>query len=56
MSVREQNALPYGGALDGKSTGATARRFTTYERSAMTGLDYAVNRTYSHWWYRRNAI
>jgi RHS repeat-associated protein len=46
MSVQEQNTLPYGNALDGESTGTTARRFTTYERSAMTGLDYAVNRTY----------
>ena len=45
MSVQEQNALPYGSALDGESTGATARRFTTYERSAATGLDYAVNHT-----------
>jgi len=42
----EQVALPFGTALDNESTGATNRRFTSYDRSAMTGLDYAVNRHY----------
>src|SRR5439155_15163001 len=28
------------------ATGATNRRFTTYDRSLNTGLDYAVNRHY----------
>jgi RHS repeat-associated protein len=42
----EQVTLPFGVALNGESSGATNRRFTTYERSAMTGLDYAVNRHY----------
>jgi RHS repeat-associated protein len=45
-SVREQVALPYGTALDSESTGSTSKRFTTYDRSKTTGLDYAVNRTY----------
>lgn len=42
----EQVSLPYGTALGNESTGATNRRFTSYERSATTGLDYAVNRRY----------
>jgi RHS repeat-associated protein len=45
-SVIEQVHLPYGNALDAESTGATKKRFTSYERSASTGLDYAVNRHY----------
>jgi RHS repeat-associated protein len=32
--------------LSAESTGATNRRFTTYDRSLNTGLDYAVNRHY----------
>lgn len=42
----EQAHLPFGAALNAESTGATNRRFTTYDRSAVTGLDYAVNRHY----------
>jgi RHS repeat-associated protein len=42
----EQVTLPFGTALDAESTGATNRRFTSYDRSASTGLDYAVNRHY----------
>ncbi len=42
----EQVTLPYGTALNAESTGATNRRFTSYDRSVMTGLDYAVNRHY----------
>jgi RHS repeat-associated protein len=42
----EQVHLPFGNGLDAESTGATGRRFTSYERSARTGLDYAQNRTY----------
>ncbi|HKY42964.1 MAG TPA: RHS repeat-associated core domain-containing protein [Pyrinomonadaceae bacterium] len=42
----EQVTLPFGTAISSESTGATNRRFTTYDRSATTGLDYAVNRTY----------
>jgi RHS repeat-associated protein len=38
--------LPFGTALDAESTGATNRRFTSYDRSEATGLDYAVNRHY----------
>ena len=42
----EQVTLPFGTALESESTGATDQRFTTYDRSALTGLDYAVNRSY----------
>ena len=42
----EQAILPFGTALNAQSTGATNKRFTTYDRSAATGLDYAVNRHY----------
>ncbi len=42
----EQVALPFGTALNAESTGATNRRFTSYDRSTTTGLDYANNRHY----------
>ncbi|MEJ7615851.1 MAG: RHS repeat-associated core domain-containing protein [Pyrinomonadaceae bacterium] len=42
----EQATLPFGTALDAESTGVVKRRFTSYDRSASTGLDYAVNRFY----------
>lgn len=43
----EQATLPFGTALDAESTGATNQRFTIYDRSSVTGIDYAVNRSYS---------
>jgi RHS repeat-associated protein len=42
----EQVTLPFGTALDSESTGSTKRRFTSYDRSSVTGLDYANNRHY----------
>jgi RHS repeat-associated protein len=42
----EQVTLPFGTALSAESTGATNRRFTSYDRGATSGLDYAVNRHY----------
>lgn len=45
-SFFEQVTLPFGSALAAESTGATNRRFTSYDRSTSTGLDYAVNRHY----------
>ncbi|HKR11962.1 MAG TPA: RHS repeat-associated core domain-containing protein [Pyrinomonadaceae bacterium] len=42
----KQATLPFGTSLGAQSIGATNRRFTTYDRSAATGLDYAVNRHY----------
>jgi RHS repeat-associated protein len=42
----EQVSLPFGVALTAESTGSINRRFTTYDRSATTRLDYAYNRHY----------
>jgi RHS repeat-associated protein len=42
----EQVSLPFGTGLDSESTGSTKRRFTSYDRSSVTGLDYANNRHY----------
>jgi RHS repeat-associated protein len=42
----EQVSLPFGTALNSESTGSTNLRFTSYDRSVTTGLDYAVNRHY----------
>jgi RHS repeat-associated protein len=38
--------MPFGTAFASESSGATNNRFTSYDRSATTGLDYAVNRHY----------
>ncbi len=45
----EQSTLPFGTELPGEESGigSTNQKFTSYDRSAGTGLDYAVNRTYS---------
>ncbi len=46
-TISEQATLPFGRALDSESSIITnSKRFTSYERSKATGLDYAVNRTY----------
>jgi RHS repeat-associated protein len=45
-AVVEQANLPFGNAMSSESTGGTTRRFTSYERNATTGLDYALNRHY----------
>jgi RHS repeat-associated protein len=42
----EQTTLPFGTALNAETTRSESKRFTSYERSARTGLDYAINRTY----------
>ncbi|MCY7356289.1 MAG: hypothetical protein LH609_02250, partial [Rudanella sp.] len=45
--VSEQAHLPFGRPLDAESTITNNnKRFTSYDRSARTGLDYAINRTY----------
>jgi RHS repeat-associated protein len=46
LSVVEQVTLAFGTTLNAESTGSTNNRFTSYDRSAATGLDYAVNRYY----------
>jgi RHS repeat-associated protein len=44
----EQAVLPFGAALDAESGAiVTSRRFTSYERSGVTKLDYAINRFYN---------
>jgi RHS repeat-associated protein len=46
-SWSEQVTLPFGTALGAESSGTpTNRRFTSYDRSATTKLDYAGNRHY----------
>lgn len=45
-SSLEQQALPFGTALENETTGSSSRRFTSYDRSIVTGLDYAQNRQY----------
>ena len=48
MVTTEQVNLPYGTALATESSGGlNNRRFTSYDRSAGTGMDYAVNRFYN---------
>jgi RHS repeat-associated protein len=41
-----QENLPFGTVLTAESSEASNRRFTSYERSVTTGLDYAINRQY----------
>jgi RHS repeat-associated protein len=43
----EQSTLPFGMALNAESSGYSNQVFTSYDRSASTGLDYAQNRSYS---------
>lgn len=45
-SVQEQSALPFGTVIAAETSAATTRRFTSYDRSTASGLDYAVNRHY----------
>lgn len=43
----DQAHLPFGTALNAESSLTNnTKRFTSYDRSSFTGLDYAVNRTY----------
>ncbi len=42
----EQTTLPFGTELESETTGSINNRFTSYDRSSSTGLDYAVNRFY----------
>ena len=46
-AVSENINLPFGNQIQNESTNTTnKRKFTSYDRSAVTGLDYAQNRTY----------
>jgi len=42
----EQVTLPFGVPITTESTGASNRRFTTYDRNTTTNLDYAFARNY----------
>lgn len=42
----EQVTLPFGTPLPAESTGSSNPLFTSYDRSSVTGLDYAINRHY----------
>ena len=44
---QEQTTLPFGTTITAETQAATNQRFTSYDRSDATGLDYAVNRTYN---------
>jgi RHS repeat-associated protein len=44
--VGARSTLPYGTVISAETSAVTGRRFTSYERSGATGLDYAVNRHY----------
>lgn len=41
-----QETMPFGTFLPSESSGETNQRFTSYDHSATTGLDYATNRFY----------
>ena len=43
----EQATLPFGTEITAETQATTNQRFTSYDRSGATGLDYAVNRTYN---------
>ena len=43
----EQSTLPFGTALPAESSGFSNQVFTSYDRSTLANLDYAVNRSYS---------
>ncbi|MGE3465420.1 MAG: RHS repeat-associated core domain-containing protein [Pyrinomonadaceae bacterium] len=42
-----QTTFPFGTKIAAETTGNTNQVFTSYDRSSGSGLDYAVNRTYS---------
>ncbi len=57
-TFKEQTTLPFGTSIDSETSGVSGsgssgtgapsnQRFTSYDRSEDTGLDYAVNRTYN---------
>ncbi|MFV0387187.1 MAG: RHS repeat-associated core domain-containing protein [Pyrinomonadaceae bacterium] len=57
-TFKEQATLPFGTSLDAETSGTSGsgssgagapsnQRFTSYDRSGATGLDYAVNRAYN---------
>ncbi len=46
-TAKEQATLPFGTEITAETQATSNQRFTSYDRSEHTGLDYAVNRTYN---------
>ena len=46
-AISRQTTLPFGTLIEAPSTPGTPPRFTSYDRSTTTGLDYALNRIYA---------
>ena len=47
VTNQEQATLPFGTEITAETQATTNQKFTSYDRSGSTGLDYAVNRTYN---------
>ena len=47
VTNKEQATLPFGTEIAAETQATSNQRFTSYDRSGATGLDYAVNRTYN---------
>jgi len=46
-TAKSQATLPFGALISAETQATTNQKFTSYDRSGATGLDYAVNRTYN---------
>ena len=46
-TAKSQSTLPFGALIPAETQATTNQKFTSYDRSGATGLDYAVNRTYN---------
>ena len=46
-TAKAQATLPFGTEIPAETQAISNQRFTSYDRSGTTGLDYAVNRTYN---------
>jgi len=46
-TAKSQSTLPFGTEITAETQATTNQKFTSYDRSGATGLDYAVNRTYN---------
>jgi len=46
-TAKSQSTLPFGALISAETQATTNQKFTLYDRSGVTGLDYAVNRTYN---------
>ena len=46
-TAKSQATLPFGTEITAETQATSNQKFTSYDRSGATGLDYAVNRTYN---------